>query len=745
MSPPTPPSTPSRSPLRRRLLRRVPPRGPPRRGPRPDEGGRVHGHPRRRVGVVDVGTARRRVRPRLAAAGARRRARARHRGHPRHADLRGAAVAADGVPRDRRRAPHGRARCRGARARRSTTRTRRSASTPSGSSARSSRATPTTPPSSATRSTTSPGMLLFHNRGSFQRFVRPAEGAVRRRRDAQPRVGPDLLVAPARATGPTSGRPTATRCRSTTSPGGATRPTSPPSSSPGRPTSCASTRRPDQFVTTCIAYPRPARRRRGARRGARRHRGQPVLRACRTTSTRRRRLEPRRRRGRPPASPGCSARPTGSTRRSSRGSSSPRPTRSPSAGPEFNLPPYPGQLKQAAFAFISRGAAMIEYWHWHTLPYGTETYWGGVLPHSLVPGRVYAELAEVGADLRRSATHARRLRARRGRRDPLVERQPLRPGVLPAARDRRRRSPITRRTSASSTRSTAASSTRARSRASCTSSQAHAPGRGRARSAVPGARRARRCTSRPTPTSTCCATTRRPAGTSCRHPHGLRRRGGARARRGRARRGSTRPRACSYEEFSNLQPRGAGHRRPGRSRHPPARSRDSWADGLISRRRRRARPLPASAVLRFPRGHDERARRGAHHRRRHACRRPRWPRTSSAGPFPSPVADELAPGRACPSPSHPARCPTADEPGSSSTGDGSRRRSRSRHPSPTPSPETSSRRAPMSHSPPGRRGPCRSVSTKGSCDPTQPQKESHEEGTENSTGAGSAGAVSSDC
>ncbi|TYL52942.1 beta-galactosidase [Agromyces mariniharenae] len=68
-------------------------------------------------------------------------------------------------------------------------------------------------------------------------------------------------------------------------------------------------------------------------------------------------------------------------------------------GPEFNLPPYPGQLRQAAFAFISRGAAMIEYWHWHTLPYGTETYWGGVLPHSLEPGRVYHELAGVGADL----------------------------------------------------------------------------------------------------------------------------------------------------------------------------------------------------------------------------------------------------------------------------------------------------------------------------------------------------------
>ncbi|GAA1942327.1 beta-galactosidase [Microbacterium deminutum] len=69
------------------------------------------------------------------------------------------------------------------------------------------------------------------------------------------------------------------------------------------------------------------------------------------------------------------------------------------SGPELNFPPYPGQLRQAAFAMISRGAAMIEYWHWHTLPYGTETYWGGVLPHSLVPGRIYQEVAELGAAL----------------------------------------------------------------------------------------------------------------------------------------------------------------------------------------------------------------------------------------------------------------------------------------------------------------------------------------------------------
>jgi beta-galactosidase len=71
---------------------------------------------------------------------------------------------------------------------------------------------------------------------------------------------------------------------------------------------------------------------------------------------------------------------------------------------DANHPPFPGQLKQAAYALISRGAAMIEYWHWHTLPFGTEMYWGGVLPHSLKPGRVYRELADLGAELGKIGT-----------------------------------------------------------------------------------------------------------------------------------------------------------------------------------------------------------------------------------------------------------------------------------------------------------------------------------------------------
>ena len=63
-----------------------------------------------------------------------------------------------------------------------------------------------------------------------------------------------------------------------------------------------------------------------------------------------------------------------------------------------NEPAYDGQWRQAAWALVSRGATMIEYWHWHTLHFGAETYWGGVLPHSLEPGRTYEQIAQLGKD-----------------------------------------------------------------------------------------------------------------------------------------------------------------------------------------------------------------------------------------------------------------------------------------------------------------------------------------------------------
>ncbi|WP_084102779.1 beta-galactosidase [Demequina sp. NBRC 110051] len=64
----------------------------------------------------------------------------------------------------------------------------------------------------------------------------------------------------------------------------------------------------------------------------------------------------------------------------------------------YNIPPYDGQLRQVAWALVSRGAQAIEYWHWHTLHYGAETYWIGLIPHDGEPGRIHSEVAQIGAD-----------------------------------------------------------------------------------------------------------------------------------------------------------------------------------------------------------------------------------------------------------------------------------------------------------------------------------------------------------
>jgi beta-galactosidase len=68
-------------------------------------------------------------------------------------------------------------------------------------------------------------------------------------------------------------------------------------------------------------------------------------------------------------------------------------------GPATNFPAWDGQWRQAAWSFIARGAEMIEYWHWHTNHFGTESYWIGILPHDQRPGRVYRELSALGAEL----------------------------------------------------------------------------------------------------------------------------------------------------------------------------------------------------------------------------------------------------------------------------------------------------------------------------------------------------------
>ncbi len=79
-------------------------------------------------------------------------------------------------------------------------------------------------------------------------------------------------------------------------------------------------------------------------------------------------------------------------------------------GAATNFPAFDGQWRQAAWAFVARGAEMIEYWHWHTNHFGTETYWIGILPHDQQPGRVYRELSRLGADFQRAGSRVVGLR-----------------------------------------------------------------------------------------------------------------------------------------------------------------------------------------------------------------------------------------------------------------------------------------------------------------------------------------------
>jgi beta-galactosidase len=64
-------------------------------------------------------------------------------------------------------------------------------------------------------------------------------------------------------------------------------------------------------------------------------------------------------------------------------------------------PQYPGQLRLVVYTHLAAGANMVEYWHWHSLHYGQETYWKGVLSHDLQPNRTYAEVSQVAAELKK--------------------------------------------------------------------------------------------------------------------------------------------------------------------------------------------------------------------------------------------------------------------------------------------------------------------------------------------------------
>jgi beta-galactosidase len=65
------------------------------------------------------------------------------------------------------------------------------------------------------------------------------------------------------------------------------------------------------------------------------------------------------------------------------------------------FPPYDGQLRLNVYNHIADGANMVEYWHWHSLHYGQETYWKGLLSHDLEPNRVYDEFSRTAHELQK--------------------------------------------------------------------------------------------------------------------------------------------------------------------------------------------------------------------------------------------------------------------------------------------------------------------------------------------------------
>lgn len=68
-------------------------------------------------------------------------------------------------------------------------------------------------------------------------------------------------------------------------------------------------------------------------------------------------------------------------------------------------PPYDGQLRLNVYSNIGSGANMVAYWHWHSIHYGQETYWKGILSHDLQPNRVYNEMKQTAGELKRIGKH----------------------------------------------------------------------------------------------------------------------------------------------------------------------------------------------------------------------------------------------------------------------------------------------------------------------------------------------------
>ncbi|WP_437886826.1 beta-galactosidase [Phytobacter sp. V91] len=73
--------------------------------------------------------------------------------------------------------------------------------------------------------------------------------------------------------------------------------------------------------------------------------------------------------------------------------------------------PYPGQLRLQAFSHVAAGAAMVSYWHWHSIHNSFETYWKGLLSHDFSRNPTWQEATTIGADFARMSPQLENLRA----------------------------------------------------------------------------------------------------------------------------------------------------------------------------------------------------------------------------------------------------------------------------------------------------------------------------------------------
>jgi len=67
--------------------------------------------------------------------------------------------------------------------------------------------------------------------------------------------------------------------------------------------------------------------------------------------------------------------------------------------PRGQYPPFDGQARLFVYSHLAGGANMVEYWHWHSIHYGQETYWKGVIGHDLEPNRFYNEFSKTAHEL----------------------------------------------------------------------------------------------------------------------------------------------------------------------------------------------------------------------------------------------------------------------------------------------------------------------------------------------------------